>query len=86
MPPDPAWSRLHHLYANDTQPRGPHVAPGLLSQFLKPDPNWILGFSKAMLPASSEPPFFNDINTHLDTQKKILEVLTPLDSSLSLTP
>lgn len=28
-PLTPVWSRLHHLYANDTQPRGPHVTPGL---------------------------------------------------------
>ena len=83
---DPCTSLHHRLYANDTQPRGPHVEPGLLSQFLKSDPSWILGFSKAMLPASCEPPFFNDIITHLDTQKKIVEVLAPLDSSLSLTP
>ena len=26
------WSHLRHLYANDTQPRGPHLSRGLLSQ------------------------------------------------------
>lgn len=58
IPLIPAWSRLHHLYATDTQARGPTPRQGLFSPLSQIwNPLGFLDFSKAMLPASSEPPF-----------------------------